>query len=340
MSIFKNKSILITGGTGSFGKKITEVILKEHNPKKLIIFSRDELKQSEIQNVYNPKKYKNLRFFIGDVRDLDRLVAAFQEVDIVIHAAALKQVTTAEYNPIETIKTNIAGTENVVKAANLCGVQKVIALSTDKAANPVNLYGATKLVSEKLIVSANNFYGNNKTRFSVVRYGNVMGSRGSVVPVFKKQINDNIKSFTITSDKMTRFWMTLRESVNFVISSLELMKGGEIFIPKLPSIKITDLAKAMDSKKSIKIIGVRPGEKLSETLCSQDESILLIEFKKYFISAPSVSLDHDKPLSLKFSSFIKSKDGENGRRVKSDFSYTSSNNSNFLSIKEIKNKIN
>ena len=240
-----NQKILITGATGSFGKKMIDRIIKKYRFKRLVIFSRDELKQSLIREKYSEEKYKNLRFFIGDIRDQERVKAAFNEIDVVIHAAALKQVTTAEYNPMECIKTNIIGAENVIKAALANNVKKVVALSTDKAVDPVNLYGATKLAAEKLFISANNIFGNKPTRFSVVRYGNVIGSRGSVVEVFNKILATN-KPFPITDKNMTRFWMTIDESVNLVLRSLKLMNGGETYIPKIPSIKILDLAKSFD----------------------------------------------------------------------------------------------
>ena len=340
--MFNGKTILITGGTGSFGKKMLSVLIKKFKCKKIIIFSRDELKQYELKELYPVKKNKNLRYFIGDIRDYERLSLAFKNVDIVIHAAALKQVDTAEYNPVEVIKTNINGTENVVKAAAAAGVGKVIALSTDKAVNPLNLYGATKLAAEKLVISANNYFGFKKsTIFSVVRYGNVIGSRGSVVQLFKRLAQSKEKYVPITHEEMTRFWMTLDESVEFVLNSLKLMTGGEIFIPKIPSIKILDLAKAMAPNKKIKIIGLRPGEKVTEVLCSEDESHLIIEFKKYFVSAPSTSLDKNSKtfLSKSFNSFLKSRSGEKGKKALKRFSYNSSNNKKFLTIKEIKNKI-
>lgn len=340
--MIQGKTILITGGTGSFGKRMLDTLLRKHKCKKIIIFSRDELKQYELKQKYPIKKYKNLRYFIGDIRDYNRLQLAFKNVDIVIHAAALKQVDTAEYNPIEVIKTNINGTENVVRAAASSGVDKLIALSTDKAVNPVNLYGATKLAAEKLVISANNYFGHEKsTKFSVVRYGNVIGSRGSVVKVFEKLINSKEKYLPITDINMTRFWMTLEESVDFVLNSLKLMTGGEVFIPKIPSIKILDLAKAMGSNKKIKIIGLRPGEKLTEVLCSEDESHLLIEFKKYFVSTPSTSLDENSATfsSKNFNSFLKSKIGEKGKKTTKRFSYNSANNKRFLSIKEIQKKV-
>ena len=340
--MLKGKTVLITGGTGSFGKRMLDTLLKKFNCKKIIIFSRDELKQHELKQKYPIKKYKNLRYFIGDIRDFDRLQLAFKNVDVVIHAAALKQVDTAEYNPIEVIKTNINGTENVVKAAASCGVDRLIALSTDKAVNPINLYGATKLAAEKLVISANNYFGyKNSTKFSVVRYGNVIGSRGSVVKVFEKLVKSKEKFLPITDVQMTRFWMTLDESVKFVLDSLKLMIGGEIFIPKIPSIKITDLAKAMGSNKKIRIIGLRPGEKLTEVLCSADESHLLVEFKKYFVSTPSTSIDTNSNTfsSKSFNSFMRSKVGEKGKKTFKRFSYNSANNKKFLTIKEIQKKI-
>lgn len=331
--MINNKSILITGGTGSFGKKMLETLIKEYKPKKIVIFSRDELKQSELQEIYPPTKFPQLRFFIGDVRDYDRLRLGFNGIDIVIHAAALKQVTTAEYNPIECIKTNINGAENVIKAALDCKVEKVVCLSTDKAVSPINLYGATKLVSEKLFISANNIRGTNKTIFSVVRYGNVIGSRGSVVNVFKKCIKNKSEEFPITEDKMTRFWMTLSESVSMVVKSIHLMKGGETFIPKLPSIKITDLAKAMDGNKKIKLIGIRPGEKIDELLTSSSNAYLTLEFNDHYVVMPSTSVNTN------FEDFRKNKNNEVGKLVKNDFEYSSGTNKNFLTIDQIKEKL-
>ena len=328
-----NKKILITGATGSFGKKMVERIIKKYNVKRLVIFSRDELKQSLLREKYPENKYRNLRFFIGDIRDQERVISAFNDIDIVIHAAALKQVTTAEYNPIECIKTNIIGAENVIKAAFACNVKKVVALSTDKAVDPVNLYGATKLASEKLFISANNIFGNKPTRFSVVRYGNVIGSRGSVVEVFNKILKIKKEPFTITEKNMTRFWMTIDESVDLVLKSLNLMNGGETFIPKIPSIKILDLARSFDPKRKLKIIGIRPGEKINETLCSAATAHLTLEFKDHFVIIPS------HVGNIKKSSYIKNKLGQKGKFVSSNFTYSSENN-NFLSIKEIKQRLN
>tara|TARA_A100001015_G_scaffold242189_1_gene276643 strand:- start:1040 stop:2032 length:993 start_codon:yes stop_codon:yes gene_type:complete len=323
-----NQKILITGATGSFGKKMIDRIIKNYRFKRLVIFSRDELKQSLIREKYSKEKYKNLRFFIGDIRDQERVKAAFNDIDIVIHAAALKQVTTAEYNPMECIKTNIIGAENVIKAALANNVKKVVALSTDKAVDPVNLYGATKLAAEKLFISANNIFGNKPTRFSVVRYGNVIGSRGSVVEVFNKILATN-KPFPITEKNMTRFWMTIDESVNLVLRSLKLMNGGETYIPKIPSIKILDLAKSFDPNKKIKIIGIRPGEKINEFLCSSSTAHLTLEFKDHLLIMPSFIGN------IKKSTYISNKEGEKGKLVSPEFTYSSDKN-NFLSVKEIK----
>tara|TARA_E500000178_G_C17025475_1_gene757753 strand:+ start:545 stop:1549 length:1005 start_codon:yes stop_codon:yes gene_type:complete len=331
-SKIKNKSILITGGTGSFGFKMLETLIKYSSPKKIVIFSRDELKQSQIQEKYPKEKYNHLRYFIGDVRDLDRLISAFNGIDIVIHAAALKQVTTAEFNPIECVKTNINGSENVIKAALNANVEKVIALSTDKAVDPLNLYGATKLVAEKLFISSNNIYGDKRTRFSVIRYGNVVGSRGSVVDVFNKIIKENKNTYLpITDKRMTRFWMTLQQSVEFVLKCSNLMRGGEIFIPKLKSVRILDLAKAMDPNKKIEIIGIRPGEKIHESLTTLSNDYLTLEFKKHFVVMPSTSANIDKKY------YIKNRIGEKGKFVKKGFEYNSGTNKQFMSLKEINN---
>ena len=311
--MLNNKKILITGGTGSFGKELLEVLLNNYKLKKIIIFSRDELKQFELSNKIKDSQKKNIRFFIGDVRDLDRLNMALRGVDFVVHAAALKQVPAIEYNPIEAIKTNIIGAENVIKASINNNIKSVIALSTDKASSPINLYGATKLVSDKLFVSSNSLVGSKKTKFSVVRYGNVMFSRGSVIPIFLDQYNKGNK-FTLTSTEMTRFNITLSDGVNFVLKSLKLMKGGEIFIPKLPSYKVTDIIKAISKKPKINVIGIRPGEKIHEELISKSDSIYTKEFKDYFIIYPSTS-----------SKIMNNK----------SFSYNSKNNQNFLSIKQL-----
>ena len=266
-----NKAILVTGGTGSFGQKFVETVLECYNPRKVIIYSRDELKQHEMQQRFADKKYAAIRFFIGDVRDRDRLSLAMRDVDIVVHAAALKQVPVAEYNPMECIRTNVDGAENVVRAAMDNGVQNVIALSTDKAANPINLYGASKLASDKIFIAANNISGVDGPRFAVVRYGNVVGSRGSVIPFFNKLIAEGTDHLPITDERMTRFWITLEQGVNFVLSSLEIMVGGEIFVPKIPSMKMTDLARVMAPDIPQKIVGIRPGEKLHEVMVTSDD---------------------------------------------------------------------
>ena len=322
-----NKSILITGGTGSFGHRYVSTLIKQFNLKRLVIYSRDELKQYEMaQKIY---KHRNLlRFFIGDVRDKDRLKEAMRGIDIVIHAAALKQVPAAEYNPMECIKTNIHGAENVIQAALDNDVEKVIALSTDKAANPINLYGATKLASDKLFVAANNMSG-GRTKFSVVRYGNVVGSRGSVIPLFEKLIKEGSDHLPITHKDMTRFWITLQEGVDFVVNNIKLMQGGEIFVPKIPSVRIVDLATAMAPDLKINIIGIRPGEKLHEIMCPADDSHLTIEFKDYFIIAPSIIF------FLKNQDFTKNKLDECGTYVKKGFEYNSGTNSYFLNTNEI-----
>ena len=281
-NLLKDKTILITGGTGSFGNRCVKHLLTNYDVKKIIIYSRDELKQYEMQQrlqEYAPK----LRYFIGDVRDLSRLNLAMRGVDIVIHAAAIKQVPAAEYNPMECIKTNINGAENVIEAALSNNIQKVIALSTDKAANPINLYGATKLCSDKLFTAANNLAGDRKTRFAVVRYGNVSGSRGSVVPFFKKLVAQNAEFIPITDPKMTRFWITLDQGVEFVIKGLCRMHGGETFVPKIPSIKIVDLARVIAPNIPIKIVGIRPGEKIHEVMCPRDDSLHVVEFDKFFV---------------------------------------------------------
>ena len=326
--MLNNKTILITGGTGSFGRKFVNYILDNYKPKKLIIFSRDELKQSQMSTDLTPKNKKNiLRFFIGDVRDLSRLSLAFQEVDIVVHAAALKNVPVTEYNPFEAVKTNIIGAQNVIDASLKNNVKKVIALSTDKASSPINLYGATKLASDKLFVAANNFKGNNKTVFSIVRYGNVMGSRGSVIPIFLNYIEKNY--FPITDNRMTRFNITLNEAIKFVLECFKIMQGGEIFVPKLPSIKITDLAKALRPKFKTKIIGLRPGEKLHEEMISSNESLNTIELSKFYVICPQSKLiDWDKNYYLK--------NFKNSKNCKQGFHYSSETNEKFLTVTDIK----
>ncbi|WP_415900053.1 UDP-N-acetylglucosamine 4,6-dehydratase (inverting) [Neptuniibacter sp. QD48_11] len=324
--MFDDQSILITGGTGSFGRKYTETLLSRFKPKKIIIYSRDELKQFEMQQEFNAPC---MRYFIGDVRDKERLRQAMQNVDYVIHAAALKQVPAAEYNPTECIRTNIHGAENVIRAALENDVKKVIALSTDKAANPINLYGATKLASDKLFVAANNMAGGHPTRFSVVRYGNVVGSRGSVVPFFKKLIEDDNKTLPITDTDMTRFWITLQDGVDFVLTNFARMSGGEIFVPKIPSVRITDLAKAMAPNLKQEIIGIRPGEKVHEIMCPSDDSHLTLQFDDHFVLRPSIILNDVN------NDFSTNNLGEVGTPVSQGFEYNSGTNEEFLSIKEI-----
>ena len=324
------KVILITGGTGSFGQAYTKLLLKR-NFKKIIVYSRDELKQFEMSKKFDSPK---VRFLLGDVRDGDRLELATKQVDIIIHAAALKQVPAAEYNPMECIKTNIYGAENVIKASIKNNIKKVIALSTDKAANPLNLYGATKLCSDKLFISANYLSGKSNTKFGVVRYGNVIGSRGSVLPYFKSLINKNIKSLPITDERMTRFWITLDHGVEFVLNSLDIMIGGELFVPKSPSIKITDLVKALDKNGKYHIIGIRPGEKLHETLCPQENAKDTIEFKDYYLIRPTTDFTKGTTNNYRLN-----KRKEKGKFVKSNFVYNSNTNPHFLDIKKLKKLI-
>lgn len=323
--MFNDKVIFITGGTGSFGQRFTQAILAQYKPKKLIIYSRDELKQFDMEKVFHEDC---MRYFIGDVRDRDRLLQAMNGVDYVIHAAALKQVPAAEYNPMECIKTNIHGAENVIHAALAMNVDKVIALSTDKAANPINLYGATKLASDKLFVAANNMAGGSRTRFSIVRYGNVVGSRGSVVPYFDKLIEENSEYIPITDEGMTRFWITLRQGVDFVLKNFQRMHGGEIFVPKIPSIKVVDLAKAMAPQIRRKIIGIRPGEKMHEIMCPADDSHLTLEFGDHFVIKPTIQFNA-------YVDFSANKLKETGQPVGSGFEYHSGKNSHFLNLEEI-----
>lgn len=325
--MFDNKVILITGGTGSFGKKYTKTLLSRYKPKKIIIYSRDELKQFEMQQVYGSPC---MRYFIGDVRDRDRMVQACNGVDYVIHAAALKQVPAAEYNPTECIRTNIDGAENVIHAAIVNKVKKVIALSTDKAAGPINLYGATKLVSDKLFVAANNMVGGDYPRFSVVRYGNVVGSRGSVVPFFQKLVDDGASEIPITDSEMTRFWITLQQGVDLVLKGFERMTGGEIYVPKIPSIRVIDLAKAMAPHLPHKIIGIRPGEKVHESMVQQDDSYRTVEFDDHYVITPSIKFWDEEV------DFTRNQLGEKGRAAPEKFSYDSGNNPSFLSVEQIK----
>ena len=315
------KSVLITGGTGSFGKKFVEIVLKKYKPERLIVFSRDELKQTEMQRQFN---VPCMRYFIGDVRDESRLHRAFQGVDIVIHAAALKHVPVAEYNPFEAVKTNVIGAENVINMAIDNGVEKVVALSSDKAVNPVNMYGATKLCADKMFVASNHYAGMKKTRFSVVRYGNVLGSRGSVVPVFRELRKTGV--IPITDVRMTRFWITLEQGVDLVLRGLDLMHGGEIFVPKIPSMKITDLAAVIAPGCKTKVVGIRPGEKLHEVLIPRDEIRQTVSFKDMYVICPEIQ-DWKNP-RLKA-----------GKLVKNDFEYASDTNEHYLTHAELKKLI-
>lgn len=324
--MFDDKAILITGGTGSFGRKYVDIILKRYRPKKIVVFSRDELKQYEMSKEYHQSC---MRYLLGDVRDIERLKEAMQGIDFVIHAAALKQVPAAEYNPFECIKTNINGAQNVIKAAIFSEVKKVIALSTDKAANPVNLYGATKLASDKLFVAANNMVGSKNIRFAVVRYGNVIGSRGSVIPFFRNLINQGATHLPITHSEMTRFMITLDEGVEFVLKNFERMHGGEIFVPKLPSMKITDLANAMAPDLPHKIVGIRPGEKLHEVMCPADDSHLTIEFEKHYVIQPTIQFSFQADYTM-------SALGEKGTPVAQGYEYSSDSNKSWLSEAEFK----
>ncbi|MBK5276967.1 MAG: UDP-N-acetylglucosamine 4,6-dehydratase (inverting) [Desulfuromonadales bacterium] len=326
--MLNNRSILVTGGTGSFGKKFIETVLRDYpGIERLVVYSRDELKQYEMSHLFSEKDYPQLRYFIGDVRDKDRLYRALEGIEIIIHAAALKQVPVAEYNPFEAIKTNIHGAQNVIEAAIDRGVKQVVALSTDKAAAPINLYGATKLCSDKLFVAANNFKGKHDIKFSVVRYGNVMGSRGSVIPYFIKKRNEGV--LPITDERMTRFNITLDEGVKLVLYALENMWGGEIFVPKIPSYKITDVAKAIAPNCELQIVGTRPGEKLHEEMITMTDAYSTVEFKKYFVILPSIQLwDIDQFIST-----------FNGALCSDGFCYNSGTNSQWLSIQQIRDLI-
>lgn len=325
--MFSGKSILVTGGTGSFGKAFIRRLLAVDNPRRVIVYSRDELKQYEMMPEFEGDG--RMRFFLGDVRDADRLKMAFRGVDFVVHAAALKQVPAAEYNPMECIKTNIHGAENVINAAIATGVEKVIALSTDKAANPINLYGATKLASDKLFIAANNITGKDRTRFSVVRYGNVVGSRGSVVPFFRGLVAAGKAELPITDERMTRFWITLDQGVEFVLRAFKRMHGGEIFVPKIPSATILDLASAIAPELPTRLVGIRPGEKLHEVMCPRDDSHLTLEFAEHFVITPTISfVDHPD--------FGRNASGEVGVPVADGFEYSSGNNPHFLTVAEIR----
>ncbi len=328
--MFNGKNLLITGGTGSFGRKFTKIVLKKYKPNKIIIFSRDELKQYEMAQEFSNSC---MRYFIGDVRDFDRLKTAMRDVDFVIHAAALKHVPIAEYNPMECIKTNIHGAQNVINASLENGVKKVIALSTDKAASPISLYGATKLASDKLFVAANNLVSKEReTLFSVVRYGNVIGSRGSVVPFFMKLIKEGAKKLPITDERMTRFLITLEEGVLFVLKNFERMQGGEIFIPKIPSMKIVDLAKALSPELPFEIVGIRAGEKLHEVMCPKDDSHLTWEFEDHFVIEPTIKF-------TKAVNYRCNRLNECGKKVPVGFEYNSGNNDKWLEKDEFLQKI-
>ena len=331
--IFKGKTILITGGTGSFGTFFVKKLLDLKVLKKIIIFSRDELKQYELKDKLNDTS-SVMRFFIGDMRDKERLLFATKDVDYLVHAAALKQVPAAEYNPFECIKTNVLGAQNIVDVAIENKIKKVVALSTDKAALPINLYGASKLASDKLITAANNIVGKSDIKFSVVRYGNVLNSRGSLVPFLFKLKKDGTKLFPLTHSNMTRFWITLDQATNFVLNSFCIMKGGEIFVPKIPSIKIVNLMKAIEPQAKFKNIGIRPGEKIHELMCPADSAFNTIEFKNFFVISPS-TIDKDQILNI-YSNYL----GEKGKKVLEGFEYRSDTNKNFLSDKEIKNLLN
>lgn len=325
--MFNGKSILITGGTGSFGNRFVATLIERYQPKRVIVYSRDELKQFEMQQRFDQPC---MRYFIGDVRDKERLTMAMRSVDYVIHAAALKQVPAAEYNPMECIKTNIHGAENVVQASIAVGVKQVVALSTDKAANPVNLYGATKLASDKLFVAGNNMAGSQGTRFSVVRYGNVVGSRGSVVPFFKKRLKEGVDKLPITDPKMTRFWITLDQGVDLVLKAFQRMQGGEIFVPKIPSVRMVDVAEAVAPGVPQEVIGIRPGEKLHETMCPRDDSHITLEFEDHFVIQPTITF-FGGHIDYRLNAL-----GEKGVPVAQGFSYNSGNNPVFLSVEAIR----
>ena len=326
--MLNGKSILITGGTGSFGKKFTETILRQYPEiQRIVIYSRDEFKQFEMGHMPQFKDNSKLRFFIGDVRDKDRLYRAFDGIDIVIHAAALKQVPACEYNPFEAVKTNILGAENIINAAIDRNIKKVVALSTDKACAPINLYGATKLCSDKLFIAGNSYVGSKDTRFSVVRYGNVAGSRGSVIPFFQKLIKSNAKELPITDVRMTRFWLKLEQAVEMVITGLEKMQGGELFVKKIPSMKIVDLANSMAPDIGIKEIGIRPGEKIHEMMISKGDSVFTLEFPGYYIIQPSVPWWHPGEYLSE------------GKPVENDFEYHSGNNTDWLTVTKMRELI-
>lgn len=326
-----DKSILVTGGTGSFGHAFVSEVVKRFTPHRLIVFSRDELKQHEMAQRFGFEQYPFMRYFIGDVRDVDRLEMAMRDVDYVVHAAALKHVPIAEYNPFECIQTNIHGAENVVKAALRCQVKRVVGLSTDKAASPINLYGASKLASDKILVAANNLSA-GRAKFGVVRYGNVIGSRGSVVPLFNRIIGEGANSLPITDERMTRFWITLQQGVNFVLSSLALMQGGEIFVPKIPSMKIVDLAKAMAPGLRHEVVGIRPGEKVHEVMITSDDARLTVELDDRYVVCPG--FDSSSPEYYWFN--IDYYDQKGARRLSDGFRYGSENNQEWLDGEQLR----
>ena len=325
--MFNGKSVLVTGGTGSFGWKFTEIVLRRYRPRRLIIFSRDEWKQHQMSRRFDPKAHRAMRYFLGDVRDRQRLDRALRGVDVVVHAAALKQVPSCEYNPLEAIKTNVLGAAHLIDAAIDCGVQKVIALSTDKAANPIGLYGATKLCSDKLFIGANNYAGGRPTRFAVVRYGNVVGSRGSVVELFLKMRSRGV--LPITDPRMTRFWITLEQGVEFVLASFQRMLGGEIFVPKIPSMNILDLARAIAPDCRTETVGIRPGEKLHETMISEDDARHTLQYRDYFAVLPD-------PQTLAFS---RQGEPEGGKPCEDAFRYSSDTNTQWLSVQQLQQMI-
>lgn len=324
--MFDGKSVFVSGGTGSFGRSFIRSLLQRYQPKRVVVFSRDELKQYEMQQEFNAPC---MRYFLGDVRDADRVQQALRGIDLVVHAAALKQVPAAEYNPTECIRTNVGGAENIINGAIANGVQKVVALSTDKASSPINLYGATKLLSDKLFVAANNITGDHQTRFAVVRYGNVVGSRGSVLPFFRKLLADGARELPITDARMTRFWITLDQGVDFVMRSFERMQGGELFVPKIPSARITDLAEALAPGLPHRLVGIRPGEKLHEMMISRDDSNHTWEFDSHFVIAPSINFNMQYD-------YARDGLGGIGRAVEEGFEYVSDSNPHYLSVAELR----
>ncbi len=328
--MLNQKSILITGGTGSFGKGLIRTVLKHYDPKKIIVYSRDEMKQFEMQQEFPESKYECLRYFIGDVRDLSRLTTAMNEVDFVIHAAALKQVPASEYNPFEAVKTNVIGSQNVIEASIYTGVKRVIALSSDKAAAPINLYGATKLCADKLFVAANNYSGGHDVKFSVVRYGNVMGSRGSVIPFLLEKKKTGI--LPITDTRMTRFTITLQQGVDFVLQNLERMWGGELFVPKIPSYNILDIAEAIAPGCKREILGIRPGEKLHEEMITESDGLNTLEFDDYYVIVPSIRV-------WSKTKFKNESNVNIGHTCQEDFRYNSKSNKHFLSVEELRQLI-